>query len=92
MTMAKILGKIFGTSILEKRHEGMKMELIKKLLNKITVENVNIQIANGWESSHTIAKYIVGMDIWEALPTWDQQMLASRVHKVVKENSLLPAP
>ncbi len=65
------------------------MELIKKLLNKITVDNINAQIADGWESSHTIAKYIVGMDIYEALPTWDRQMLASRVHKLVKENDLL---
>lgn len=65
------------------------MEQIKKLLNKITIDNVKIQIEDGWDSSHVIAKYIVGTDIWEALPTWDRQILATRVHKLIKENDLL---
>ncbi len=65
------------------------MDYIKKLLNKITVENVTVQITDGWKSSDIIAKYIVGIDVWESLPTWDRQLLKSRVHKLVKENELL---
>lgn len=65
------------------------MELIKKLLNKITVDNVKTQIENGWNASDIIAKYIIGEDVWKSLPTWDRHILKSRVHKVIRENELL---
>lgn len=69
--------------------EGQKMEDTKKLLDKITVENVASQIADGWESSHTIAEYIVGINVWDSLPEWDRKILAARVHRVIRENKLL---
>ncbi len=65
------------------------MEEIKKLLNKITVDNVSTQIADGLRSSDIIAQHIVGIDVWKCLPTWDRNMLTSRVHKVVRDNRLL---
>jgi len=65
------------------------MEYVKKLLNKITVENITVQITDGWKSSDIIAKYIVGIDVWESLPTWDRRILKSRVHKLVIDNELL---
>ena len=61
------------------------MEDIKKLLDKITVENVNKQIADGWQSSFFIAEYITGLDIWKSLSRDDQRILASRVNRVIRE-------
>ena len=69
--------------------EGIKMEDAKNLLKKITVENVITQIADGWESSRVIAKYIVGENVWESLPEDDRKILTARVHSVIRENKLL---
>ena len=65
------------------------MEDTKKLLDKITVENVNRQIAEGWTNSFFIAEYIVGTNVWECLPEWDRKILTARVHRVIRENKLL---
>ena len=65
------------------------MEDAKTLSNKITVENVKIQIEDGWESSHTIAEYIIGINVWRSLPEWDRKILTARVHRVIRENKLL---
>ncbi len=64
-------------------------ENIKKLLDEITVENINMQIAEGWINSSFIAEYIIGTDVWKRLPEWDRKILAARVHRVVVENKLL---
>lgn len=65
------------------------MEDIKKLLDKITVENVNKQITEGWTNSSFIAEYIVGTNVWECLLEWHRKILAARVHRVIRENKLL---
>ena len=59
---------------------------IKKLLDKITVENVTKQIKDGWQSSFFIAEYIVGLEVWKSLSRDDQRILASHVDRVVKKN------
>lgn len=65
------------------------MEDINKLLDKITVENIVVQIADGWESSFFIAEYIVGIDAWKSLSSDDKRILASRVNRIVRDNKLL---
>lgn len=65
------------------------MNNIKKLLDKITVESVTNQIADGWDSSQAIAKFIVGTKVWDSLPEWDRKILTSRTHNVVVKNKLL---
>ena len=63
---------------------------IKSLLDKITIENVNRQIADGWQSAFFIAEYIVGLDVWKSLSRDDQRMLAHHVNKVM-ENKIMTA-
>ena len=65
------------------------MEDAKKLMDKITIESVVCQIADGWESSHTIAEYIIGTSVWRSLPEWDRKILTARVHRVIRDNKLL---
>lgn len=67
----------------------MKMKNMKKLLDKITVESVTSQIIDGRDNSQIIAKYIVGIDIWNPLPEWERKKLAFSVHKIILENKLL---
>lgn len=62
---------------------------IKELRDKITIENVKFQIADGWKSSHVIAENIIGRHIWNSLPEWDRIILNANVHKVIRENNLL---
>lgn len=65
------------------------MQDIKKLLDKITVDNVIIQIEYGLKSSFFIAEYIVGLDMWKSLSRDDQRILATRVHRIMEDNKLL---
>ena len=67
----------------------IEMNDIKKLLDKITVENVTSKIEDGCYSSQTIAKFIVGTNIWDALPDWDRRKLAMRTYNVILKNRLL---
>ena len=65
------------------------MEDTQKLLEEVTVENIKKHIADGLTSSHVIAKYVIGHEIWECLPEWDQKIITARVHRVIRENKLL---
>lgn len=64
------------------------MEDMKKLLDKIIVENIIIQIDDGWTSSFVIAKYIIGIDVWGSLSGEDRMILASRVNRIARDNNL----
>ena len=55
----------------------------------ITVENINEQIKNQWNSPHIITKHIIGESIWTALDEWDQIILEAKTHKLIMENELL---
>ncbi len=65
------------------------MNNMKKLLDKITVENVKDQISNGLENTLNIAENIVGKNVWDPLPAWDRKKLAFYVHKAIYDNKLL---
>jgi hypothetical protein len=67
----------------------MKMVEAKDLYDKITIENIVCQIADGWESSHVIAERIVSTGIWHTLPEWDKVIIRARVHKMIRDNKLL---
>lgn len=65
------------------------MEDMKKLLDKITVENIIIQKEDGWTSSFVIAEYIVGIDVWKYLSGDDRMILATRVNRISRANNLV---
>ena len=69
--------------------EDINNEDINKLLDKITIANVNKQISDGLQSSFFMAEYIVGLDVWKSLSRDDQRILAARVHRIIRENRLL---
>ena len=49
--------------------------------------NRNVNKINSFNS---LARYIVGTNVWECLPEWDRKMLSARcVHKVIIKNKLL---
>jgi len=67
------------------------MKDIKKLKDEITLEKIKKIIVEekDWISSHSIAEYIVGTDIWKCLPEWDRKILKAHVHKIRREHGLV---
>lgn len=65
------------------------MQDIKKLLDKITVDNVIRQIENRLQSPFFIAEYIVGLEVWKSLSRDDQRILAAHVRRIMIDNKLL---
>jgi len=61
----------------------------KDLEYSITIDNIKEQIKDGWTSSNTITKNIIGDSIWITLHYWDKTVLIAKTHEVIIENNLL---
>lgn len=61
----------------------------EKLRHKITVYSVTRQIEDGWTNPYFIVKNIVGLDVWNSLPEWDQKILVAIAHRIAVDNEHL---